>query len=279
MEEITSAIDEISTSIQTQADASSQTVETVEKLSNNITETASEVKNIYDLSKDSKRLNDAQLDSMGELMNTCKESDIIINKVSENVQMLNEKANQIGSITDMITSIADQTNLLALNAAIEAARAGDSGRGFAVVADEVRTLAEQSAVSTKEISELIQSMQNTVKDAVGNMDLNKKASKTQYDMTLNFTKEFQRLYDNIDAIISKIEKVDGSMKEVYELKSSAVSTIESINSMLMSDSASIQEIEASAEQGTVAVNGVTERMADLYYKVEELNKKIETFKI
>ncbi|PHF13145.1 chemotaxis protein, partial [Bacillus toyonensis] len=70
------------------------------------------------------------------------------------IQLLNNKSKQIGDILEVIQNIADQTNLLALNAAIEAARAGEHGRGFAIVADEVRKLAEQSSVSSSEISKL-----------------------------------------------------------------------------------------------------------------------------
>ncbi|MDP4536262.1 methyl-accepting chemotaxis protein [Alkalimonas collagenimarina] len=85
------------------------------------------------------------------------------------ITQLENDANQVGAVLDVIKGIAEQTNLLALNAAIEAARAGDQGRGFAVVADEVRTLASRTQKSTEQIQKTIEQLQNAARSAVQKM--------------------------------------------------------------------------------------------------------------
>src|SRR6266568_3221075 len=93
-----------------------------------------------------------------------------VSSTAKKVEELGRSSDQIGRIIGVIDDIADQTNLLALNAAIEAARAGEQGRGFAVVADEVRKLAERTTKATKEIAQMIRTVQDETKVAVVAME-------------------------------------------------------------------------------------------------------------
>ena len=93
-----------------------------------------------------------------------------IQETAKRIKRLGESSQQIGEIVELINDIAEQTNILSLNAAIQAAMAGDAGRGFAVVADEVQRLAERSGEATKQISDLVKTIQADTNEAIASME-------------------------------------------------------------------------------------------------------------
>ncbi|GAC1620765.1 MAG: hypothetical protein PVS2B2_24170 [Candidatus Acidiferrum sp.] len=177
IEEVTSTMHEMSINVQnvvknTQVQASSvaETSASIDQMVTSIQRVADTAKVLLDIANRSREEVVSGIATMEKATDGLNRTNHAIQSSAEIINVLGHRADDIGKIIEVIDDLAEQTNLLALNAAIEAARAGEHGLGFAVVADEVRKLAEKSTQSTKEIADLIQSIQREARQAVENME-------------------------------------------------------------------------------------------------------------
>lgn len=194
-----------------------------------------------------------------------------IQQLSEQVQSaagliahVEEEANNVNSVIDVIGGIAEQTNLLALNAAIEAARAGEQGRGFAVVADEVRTLASRTQESTQDIQRMLQKLQQGVKDAVSAMDTSRDSARE----TVETTEGAGKTLDDIKDAVSNITRMTIQIAAAAEEQSEVT---EDINRNLT-------QIQTYAETSTEIANKTLATSEHLHDRTEILRKSVRSFK-
>lgn len=156
--------------ITNQKAATEQGATAINQMSSTVSEVANHTSDAAGLAQTAMNEFNAGQDEVSKTQSSINALAEKVSEAAEVIDNLSQDSRQIGSVLEVIQSIAEQTNLLALNAAIEAARAGEQGRGFAVVADEVRNLARRTQESTGQIQAVIEKMQDNSMNAVAVMN-------------------------------------------------------------------------------------------------------------
>ncbi len=247
IEEVTSTMHEMSINVQnvvknTQVQASSvaETSASIDQMVTSIQRVADTAKVLLDIANRSREEVGTGIATMEKATDGLNRTNHAIQSSAEIINVLGHRADDIGKIIEVIDDLAEQTNLLALNAAIEAARAGEHGLGFAVVADEVRKLAEKSTQSTKEIADLIQSIQREARQAVENME-----------RSTRIVEEGLSLGNDLGSALHKISNV---VTEVYKFS---------------------QEIGAATNEQSVGSSQIAKATGRLTEITQEINSAVE----
>jgi methyl-accepting chemotaxis protein len=295
IDEVTSTMHEMSINVQNMVKSTQLQSSNVSETSASIDEMVASIQRVADTAKVLLDISQRSRDEVHSGITTMEKATDGLNRINsaivssaDIISVLGQRADDIGKIIEVIDDLAEQTNLLALNAAIEAARAGEHGLGFAVVADEVRKLAEKSAQSTREISDLIQSIQKEARKAVENME--KSTSIVNEGLTLggdlsgalkkisNVVAEVYKFAQEIGAATneqshgsSQIAKATTRLNEItHEINSSVeeqasgaqavVRSMEKMRELVQRSSSGSTELAASSEQMSKMARSMLESM-------------------
>lgn len=191
--------------------------------------------------------------------------------VASALSTFQQTADEMNSITDIITNVAEQTSLLALNASIEAARAGEAGRGFAVVAGEISNLAGQTTQATDNITGLINEVVSQVDTMVSTVEKLLKAGEEESRCAADTAKSFQQISKTVEVIKRHASDLDVIVERLSTANEEIVNSIETT-------SAITQEVTAHATE-TYTISGKNQQIVEhINVLVEDLNNDAERLK-
>ncbi|MBD2121690.1 methyl-accepting chemotaxis protein [Trichocoleus sp. FACHB-262] len=187
------------------------------------------------------------------------------NSISAKLEIISEKANNINSVVNTITKVADQTNLLSLNAAIEAEKAGEYGLGFAVVAREIRRLADQTAVATLDIEQMVKEMQSSVSTGVMEMD--------------KFTKEVGRGVEDVGTISEQLGEIIEQVQSLSPRFSVVNQGMEAQSQGAQQISEAMVQLSETSVQTADALQEINRAIEQLNQAAQGLRQEISRFKV
>ena len=277
--EVASAISQMAKGAQDQANRTDESSKLVERVKSSAEDMEQKANSINQAAEKGQRGSENGLKTMKVLVNNMNGIKESAQQTSKSIDILTQRAEEIGRTLNVITDIANQTNLLALNAAIEAARAGDAGRGFAVVAEEIRKLAEDSRKSAVEIEKIIGDVQKDTQAASKAIDTMQVSVRDGNNATNEAELIFQEIAQstqNTFDFSKKIQEASNGQKAAIDL---VVKNIEQIVVVAEETAAGTQQAASSSQQLNNAMGEIADGSNKLTGVAKELQAGVEKFKL
>jgi methyl-accepting chemotaxis protein len=277
--EVASAISQMAKGAQDQATRTDESSKLVDKVKMSSEDMEQKANAINQAAEKGQRGSENGLKTMKMLVSNMTGIKESAQQTSKSIEILTQRAEEIGRTLNVITDIASQTNLLALNAAIEAARAGDAGRGFAVVAEEIRKLAEDSRKSAVEIEKIISDVQKDTQAASKAIDTMQVSVKDGNNATNEAENIFLEIATSTQVTFDfskKIQEASIGQKTAIDL---VVKNIEQIVVVAEETAAGTQQAASSSQQLNNAMGEIAEGSNKLTGVAKELQSGVDKFKL
>ncbi len=263
--EILAAAEQIAVGSQRQADEITNTSSAVEEMAASMNQVSRNAEASADAARRALEMAEHGDKSVRDTSEAMSRIDSAVQQTAEKMRLLGVRSSEISEIIDLIDEVAAQTNLLALNAAIEAAHAGEAGLGFSVVADEIRKLAERSARATRDVGNLIKSIQNETSEALTAMEIGMKEVRGGSYLATQASSALQDISVAVRQSSELIEEISAASEEQARVTSNVAGAMQTISSITLETSAGAHETAQTIE-GMVGLS-------------DRLNKAISQFKV
>jgi methyl-accepting chemotaxis protein WspA len=249
--ELAATVKQQETTMTAQVASTNKVVKSVEVISHVASELVDTMQQVASMSQETAGFATRGQEDLSRMQATMQNMENASKSISGRLETINEKAENITNVVDTITKVADQTNLLSLNAAIEAEKAGEYGRGFQVVAREIRRLADQTAVATLDIEQMVQEMQSAVSAGVMEMD--------------KFITEVKHNAEDVGKISAQLTRI---IEQVQTLSPS----FEGVNVAMGHQSENAQEINTAMVNLSEELTQTLDSLRETYSAIEQLNE-------
>lgn len=276
---ITSNISTIAQRVSLQTDEVQATAQTVSEISQGVQQVAVAAESTSVATTRTFERAQGGMQLVGNVIDTVRRATTEVERSAKQMHSLRERARQITSIVEMISSIASQTNLLALNAAIEAARAGEAGRGFSVVATEVRKLAEESNVFSDRIAAIAHSINDEAMEMSRHMDEIVSMVGGGLQSVEEVGISFQNIVSNIQSAAEQSESMTATSEEMAAGNQVVTDSIQRLASMSDEIKDSINGVVNTVDEQLLSIARINENVEQLKKMADDLTQNVSRFVI
>jgi methyl-accepting chemotaxis protein len=277
-EQVASTIQHLAEGASSQAEEGCRSMEQMDDLSKHIDKVNSEIEGVSKIIRDTRNLSRNTLETVTSLKEKAAGTGSASDKITANINSLNEDMKEIEKIVRLIAEIAEQTNLLSLNAAIEAARAGAAGKGFAVVAEEVKKLAYRSKDASVTINGIIKEIRGKTEASVEEADHAKASVHELMNGVEEADASFHTISGAMGSIIAQLNNVTGSMDKMQLSRNSTYTSVKRISDVSQDTAAVVEEVSASTEEQAASAEELSAYAGRLNEMAMELDRAISVFR-